>query len=87
MGRKVPQMAASPSGGAVVVDGGKIRVLRQNAGLGLREMARQAGLSPAFLSGIEHGDRRPSPPVAGRIAACLGVSIADLRFANETPTR
>jgi len=77
---EIPQVTdRSSSGRSVPVSGLKLRTLRMNAGLGLRELARRAGISPSFLSEIEHGTRFPSPPVAQRLATELGVAIIDLR--------
>jgi len=78
--------------------GPTIRLLRQAKGISLRELARQLGVSPAFLSQIEAGRQHKIPK--GRIvqvAEMLGVSEAYLlgtarqvhpdllRFLSETP--
>lgn len=77
---RIPRMTdRSTSGRSVPVSGTKIRTFRQNCGFGLRELAREVGISAGFLSEIEHGTRFPSPPVAGRLAAALDVAIVDLR--------
>ena len=55
--------------------GPTIRLLRQAKGISLREMARQLGVTPAFLSQIEAGRQHKIP--RGRIvqvAEMLGVS-------------
>jgi PTS system nitrogen regulatory IIA component len=54
--------------------GATLRMLRLEAGMGLRELARQVGVSGAYLSRVETG--RDPPPTAERlaaIAATLGV--------------
>jgi len=61
------------------VDGAKIRLLRENAGLTLTELARRARVSKPYLCQIELGDRNPTPPVVARIANVLDVAIVDLR--------
>jgi transcriptional regulator with XRE-family HTH domain len=43
------------------------------------ECAEAAFISPNFLSAIERGVRNISPPKAAKLAAVLGVDIADLR--------
>jgi len=44
----------------------------------LREVAAAAGVSVPYLSQIANGHRRPSPPVAARIAeACNGQVTRD----------
>jgi len=78
--------------------GPTIRLLRQAKGISLREMARQLGVSPAFLSQIEAGRQHKIP--RGRIvqvAEMLGVSEGYLlgtakqvhpdlmKFLSETP--
>lgn len=40
-------------------------------GLGLRELARLTGLSPAYLSQVEHGDRCPRPFTIERLAMVM----------------
>ena len=40
--------------------GGRLKELRQSAGLSLRELARQADVSPSLVSQIENGKSRPS---------------------------
>jgi transcriptional regulator with XRE-family HTH domain len=48
-----------------------LRTARERAGLGVREAARQAGLSPGYVAHLEAGDRCPSRTVAARLAAVL----------------
>lgn len=61
------------------VDGAKVRLLRENAGLTLTELAQRARISKPYLSQIERGLRNPSPPVASRIANALDIAIVDMR--------
>jgi transcriptional regulator with XRE-family HTH domain len=58
--------------------GERIRQAREQAVWGQAELARAAGLSPAGLWQIEHGQRQPRPATIRKIAAALGVSPADL---------
>lgn len=46
-----------------VVDGAYLRRLRERAGLTLREMARRAGYTPAYLCDIEHNRRSRLPAI------------------------
>jgi transcriptional regulator with XRE-family HTH domain len=64
----------------ILIDGPGLRRLREDAGLGLRELAAQSGISASHLSLIETGQRRPSPRVAAAIAKVLDVSVSDLRY-------
>lgn len=55
--------------------GSTLRLLRIDAGLGLRELARQIGVSSTYLSRVEHGhDPVPTPDRLVAIAHVLGVS-------------
>jgi transcriptional regulator with XRE-family HTH domain len=51
-----------------------LRVLRQSRGLGLRQAARLAHVSPAHLSRIENGLRNPSVEL---LLVLLGLYRAD----------
>ena len=50
-----------------------IRGLRTDRGIGLREVARRAGLSSGYVWSIENGRRLPSAAVAEELAAALGL--------------
>ncbi len=78
--------------------GPTIRLLRQAKGISLREMARQLGVSPAFLSQIEAGRQHKIPRARiVQVAGLLGVSEGYLlgtakqvhpdlmKFLSETP--
>ena len=52
--------------------GAKLRALREAKGLGLRELARRAKISPAFLSKIEAGkEKSPAEPKLRALAKIL----------------
>ena len=55
--------------------GCQLRAARLRAGIGLREAARNIGITPSYLVLIERGDRCPSRPVAVAIITvyCLDV--------------
>ncbi len=54
--------------------GGFIKDLRSKAGVSLRQLAEQAGVSNPYLSQIERGLREPSAKVLQQIASALRVS-------------
>lgn len=62
--------------------GGKLRLARRQAGLSLRELARQLSVSPSFLSQMENGKSQPSVATLYSIAQVLGVSIDELFHAD-----
>lgn len=53
-----------------------LRAARHERGLGLREAARKAGISPGYFHMIEHGDRCPSRAVADDLIVALGLDRA-----------
>jgi len=55
----------------VAFDGEALREARERKRLGLRRLAALAGVSPAYLSRLEHGTRRPTVDVADRLSAAL----------------
>jgi transcriptional regulator with XRE-family HTH domain len=59
--------------------GQKIRELREEKDLSLRELARKLGVTAAFLSDIELGRRYPSDKVLSDMAKELGTSLENLR--------
>ncbi len=59
--------------------GAHIRRLREEKGMSLAELARQASLSKAYLSQIESGQASsPSAQILYSIASVLGTSVAAL---------
>jgi transcriptional regulator with XRE-family HTH domain len=65
--------------------GGRIRALRQAAGLTLRQLADRAGFTESFLSQVERGVASPSIASVQRLARGLGLSIGEL-FAEPERT-
>lgn len=53
--------------------GERIRRLRAGAEISQRELAARTDLSPAYLSRIESGDRRPSRRALEAIASALAI--------------
>jgi transcriptional regulator with XRE-family HTH domain len=59
--------------------GARLKRFRQQKELTQAELARRAGVSPAYLSELESGaGRRPSGRVLLALADALGVTVADL---------
>ncbi len=58
--------------------GGYLREQRVNAGVSLRQLADQAGVSNPYLSQIERGLRRPSAEVLQQLAKALRISAESL---------
>jgi transcriptional regulator with XRE-family HTH domain len=66
--------------------GGKLRALRLRRKLGLVELGRHTGLSPALLSKLERGRMFPTLPTLLRIALVYGVGL-DHFFSASEPLR
>ncbi len=59
------------------IDGKAIRRARVFAGYGGRELAKQVGITGAFLSQLENGHRGASPAVLKRLADATGKKVED----------
>ncbi|ROQ40021.1 XRE family transcriptional regulator [Frondihabitans sp. PhB188] len=68
-----------------VVLGARLRTLRTDSGLTLREMAEALGISSSAVSQIERGVRRPSVSRLLAIVQVLGRPLADVFDAAEEP--
>src|SRR5450432_2612088 len=55
--------------------GEKLKHLRLRRKLGLVELSRHTGLSPALLSKLEHGKLYPTLPTLSRIALVFSVGL------------
>ena len=62
-----------------VTFGSRLRQLREEKNVSLRELAKRIGVSGAFLSDIELGRRFPATDKLELIAKELGVSIEELK--------
>ncbi|HET6380959.1 MAG TPA: MerR family transcriptional regulator [candidate division Zixibacteria bacterium] len=60
------------------LDGRRVRALRQQHGLSLREVAQRTGLSVSFLSSIERDATGVSMATLQRLTAAYGVTLVDL---------
>jgi len=65
--------------------GSKLRALRLRKKLGLVELGRHAGLSPALLSKLETGRLHPTLPTLQRIAIVFGVGLDHFFVREATP--
>ena len=63
--------------------GPKLRELRHRKGMGLVELGRHSGLSPALLSKIERGKMYPTLPTLLRISLVFSVGLG--HFFTERP--
>lgn len=65
--------------------GERIRELREEKDISLRELSRKLDISPAFVSDIELGRRNPSDEVLGRMAKLLGTTVSELSAHDTRP--
>ncbi|MGW5430417.1 helix-turn-helix domain-containing protein [Streptomyces sp. NPDC004059] len=69
------------------VDGDAIREERMQAGLTQTELARQAGISPRYVSHLENGSRKDMrPKTYKRLREALDVTDERLRRTPPRPT-
>lgn len=81
-GTAVEPESVGPESDPVVNLGGRFKDVRLKSGMSLREVARQLGVSPSFISQMENGKSQPSVATLYSMAQLLGVSIDEL-FARE----
>jgi len=62
--------------------GDKLKHLRQRRKMGLVELSKHTGLSPALLSKLEHGKLYPTLPTLSRIALVFSVGL-EYFFSDE----
>lgn len=86
MGRQKTTPEAADAAGMI---GDRIRTIRHNRGLTLKELGERTGLTHAFLSQVERGRARPSLSTLADIAAGLdvGMSVLVSRPADRTTVR
>lgn len=58
--------------------GRRVRELRKERGFSQEELAHRASLHYTYVGGIERGERNPALVNIGKIAAALGISVAEL---------
>lgn len=64
---------------------GRIKSWRKSQKLSLDELSRRAGVSKGMLVEIEKGAANPSIAILCKIAAALGVSVADIVSISHSP--
>ncbi|MEV0269702.1 helix-turn-helix transcriptional regulator [Hamadaea sp. NPDC050747] len=75
-----------PTSDLLAAFGLAVRRARTELGMSQERLAAIAGLDRTYVSGLERGKRNPTLTTQKRLAAALGVSIADLVIrAEETP--
>ena len=62
----------------------KIRTIRIDKGLNMRELAQKVGCSTAFISQMENGKASPSIATLKKIAAVLDVRVVDFFMTEKT---
>jgi transcriptional regulator with XRE-family HTH domain len=62
--------------------GAGLRKHREEAGMSLRALAREVGVSPSLISQIEHGKATPSVATLYAVVSVLGISLDELFFDN-----
>jgi transcriptional regulator with XRE-family HTH domain len=67
--------------------GERLKDIRLKAGLTLRELARQANVSPSFISQIENGKSQPSVATLYSFSQLLNVSVDELFESKESVSR
>jgi transcriptional regulator with XRE-family HTH domain len=82
-----PETSATASPTAMEGLGARLKKLRRQAGLSLRELARQADVSPSLVSQIENGKSRPSVSTLYAFARLLNVPVDVLFDAEEHALR
>lgn len=63
--------------------GQRLRILRTNAGLSLRDLAKRVEVTFTYISHLENGRREPSHAVLLKIASVLGVHPGELLSGSE----
>ena len=58
--------------------GARVRRLREERGLLVRELAERANVTRWTVTNVEHGHVRAEGATLGRIAAALGVPLSEL---------
>jgi ribosome-binding protein aMBF1 (putative translation factor) len=81
-GRRPDAQRTEPRGQCVedvrVQFGRRVRELRKARGFPQEELAHRAGIHYTYIGGIERGERNPALVNINRIAAALGVPLAEL---------
>lgn len=60
-----------------------VRQVRQRVGISQKDLARKVGITQAFLSEVETGNKSPSLLTAAKLARALGCTIDELLGEKE----
>jgi transcriptional regulator with XRE-family HTH domain len=85
-------MKAKPEAASIQSDppsdlGPRLRAIRLERGIGLRELARRLDLSPSSISQIETGKIRPSVRTLYALASEFGVTVDEVLFSEPPLSR
>ncbi|GAE34508.1 helix-turn-helix domain-containing protein [Halalkalibacter akibai] len=70
------------------MNGGNIRLLREEKGMTLNELAAQSGVSKSYISYIERGmQKNPSIAVLEKISTALGIDFIQLIETLNEPVK
>jgi transcriptional regulator with XRE-family HTH domain len=68
--------------------GDRIRELRNEKDLSLRDLAKLIGVSAPFLTDVENRRRYPADDTLAKLAVALGTTVEDLKtYDNRPPTK
>ena len=62
----------------------KLKILRKAKGWSQNKLSEVSGVSQTYISELEAGKSAPTLPVVKKLAAALGVSVAELLEEPET---
>lgn len=65
------------------IPGGRIRKVRLDSGMTLKELAVAVNMTSNHLSMVERGEKKPSPRLLEKVAAVTGVSLEWLRDGDD----
>lgn len=65
--------------------GEKVKSLRKQSNMSLRELAQNTGLSKTTLSDLENGTKNPSLDTVEKIATAFGLTSSDLLQKTDNP--
>jgi transcriptional regulator with XRE-family HTH domain len=86
MPRETTEAGAAAEEGLALAFGAAVKALRQTAGLSLNELARRAGVDPAYIHRIEARVSRPAPGGQGKLAGGHAVT-ADVHGVGAPATK
>ena len=62
----------------VVIDGDRLRQVRESAGLSREQVAVAVGLTAGAITHYELGNRGPAPDTLARLCGVLGIEVAEV---------